>query len=130
MRPTIWCPGMSGSFGLGNSPSTKCRSVRQTAHVLTRTSSCPGPGFGVGTSRCTSAFPGFSRTIARMSTSSPASLHTQLPAIAILIVEPDAHVLRARRFRTDFLARILEIDFMFLQMRERLSQDRHVGQVE
>ncbi len=42
--PTISWPGTSGSFGSGSSPSTTCRSVRQTAQAPTAISTCPGPG--------------------------------------------------------------------------------------
>jgi hypothetical protein len=45
-------------------------------------------------------------------------------------VKPETHVLRAGAFRTNFIARIFDIDFVFLQMRERLAQDRHVGQMK
>ena len=38
MRPTISWPIISGSFGIGSSPSTTCRSVRQTPQAVTRTS--------------------------------------------------------------------------------------------
>ena len=40
--PTISWPGTSGNFGSASSPSTMCRSVRQTAHALTPIRSCPG----------------------------------------------------------------------------------------
>src|SRR5437762_10595649 len=43
------------------------RSVRQTAHALRRTSSCPVSGFGLATSSSISRCRGFSRTIARIS---------------------------------------------------------------
>jgi len=44
--PTISWPGTSGSFGSDRSPSTTCRSVRQTAQAWTRISTWPGPGDG------------------------------------------------------------------------------------
>src|SRR6476646_3307858 len=82
-RPTIWWPTTSGSFGPGsfaarqgsarscaethgNSPSTTCRSVRQTPHAETSTSTCPWPGSGSGRSAARSGFRGSSSTIARM----------------------------------------------------------------
>ena len=52
--------------------------------------------------------------------------HAQLPAITIGVMEPQAHVFRARGFRTDFVAWIFNIDVDLLQMSERLSQCRHV----
>src|SRR6185437_12990536 len=66
MTPTISCPGTMGSVGSGSSPSTTCRSVRQTAQAEMRTRSCPAPG--AGTARCSScsALPGCRNTMARM----------------------------------------------------------------
>src|SRR5436190_16976093 len=52
--------------------------------------------------------------------------HAQLPAITIGVMEPQAHVFRARGFRTDFVAWIFNIDVDLLQMSERLSQCCHV----
>ena len=46
--PTIWWPGTTGGRGIATSPSSRCRSVRQTPQAWTRTSSWPGPGDGVG----------------------------------------------------------------------------------
>ena len=48
--PTISWPGIRGSLGWVNSPSTTCRSVRQTPQARTRMSTCSGPGRGTGTS--------------------------------------------------------------------------------
>src|ERR1035438_4275053 len=39
-----------GNLRGASSPSITCRSVRQTAHAFTRTSTCPSPGSGFGTS--------------------------------------------------------------------------------
>ena len=64
-RPTIWCPGTSGSLGRSSSPSTMCRSVRQTAQAATSRSTSPGPGSGSGRSASCSGDPAASRTIAR-----------------------------------------------------------------
>ena len=52
--------------------------------------------------------------------------HAKLPAVTVGIMEPQAHVFRTRCLRTDFVARIFNIDFDGFQMRERLSQSRHV----
>src|SRR5258708_8155841 len=41
---------MTGDFFGGSSPSTTCRSVRQTPQTSTRTSISPGPGSGLGSS--------------------------------------------------------------------------------
>src|SRR5258708_38584994 len=41
---------MTGDFFGGSSPSTTCRSVRQTPQTSTRTSISPGPGSGFGSS--------------------------------------------------------------------------------
>ncbi len=49
-------PGTMGSFGLGSSPSTTCKSVRQTAQASTRTKTSPDPGRRVG--RRSSSFSG------------------------------------------------------------------------
>ena len=46
-RPTISWPGMIGSFGSGSSPSTTCRSVRQTPHAATSTRTSPRPGLRI-----------------------------------------------------------------------------------
>src|SRR5213080_2708340 len=45
-------------------------------------------------------------------------------------MEPKAHVFRSRSFWTDFVAAILNVGIDALQMRERLSQRRHVRQVK
>ena len=57
-------PGMIGKLGSVRSPSTTCRSVRQTPQAEIATCSWPGPGLGSG--RCTSlsGVPGCTRTIA------------------------------------------------------------------
>ena len=39
---------MSDGFGAVNSPSTICRSVRQTPHTDTAIRTSPGPGVGIG----------------------------------------------------------------------------------
>src|ERR1051325_11784783 len=41
------------------------------------------------------------------------ALHAQLPAIAIRIMEPNAHVLRSWSFGTNFVTRIFDIDIEF-----------------
>jgi len=46
--------------------------------------------------------------------SASASEHTQLPAITIRIVKPKTHVFRARSLRTNFVAGIFDVDFLFL----------------
>src|SRR5260221_468046 len=48
--PITWCPGTTGDRRDGNSPSTTCRSVRQTPQTLTRIKISPGPGDGLGAS--------------------------------------------------------------------------------
>ena len=67
---TISCPRTRGSFGDGSSPSTTCRSVRQTPHARTRSSTSPAAMVGTGRSAARRARPGASSSIARM------SLHT------------------------------------------------------
>ena len=59
-------PGTIGNFGCVSSPSTTCRSVRQTAQAATATSTCPGPGSGRGSAREARPWPGASSTIARI----------------------------------------------------------------
>src|SRR5881394_152573 len=57
---------MSGSFGSLSSPSTMCRSVRQTPQVATKSSTCPEPGSGSGSSASRKGSRCRSRTIARI----------------------------------------------------------------
>ena len=45
-------------------------------------------------------------------------------------MEPKAHVFRSRRFRTNFIAWVLNVGADALQMRERFSQRRNVWQME
>ncbi len=64
--PTTSWPGTIGSRRSGNSPSTTCRSVRQTPQASTRISNCPGPGAGVARSSRTSGAPILCKVIARI----------------------------------------------------------------
>ena len=48
IRPTISWPGMIGTFGSGSSPSTTCRSVRQTPQAATFTRNLARPGSLIG----------------------------------------------------------------------------------
>ena len=65
--PTISCPGTSGSFGFGSSPSTTCKSVRQTAQAATFTNTCVAAGFRRGQmSAARNGCRGVSRIIARI----------------------------------------------------------------
>ena len=45
-------------------------------------------------------------------------------------MKPEAHMPGARCFRTDLVARIFDFHLVFLEMLERLSQCRHVWQME
>src|SRR3954452_14430421 len=55
IMPTPSCPGMNGSVGLtGHSPRAAWMSVWQRPEASMRTSTCSGPGSGVGTSSMTS----------------------------------------------------------------------------
>src|SRR5438552_19067860 len=63
-------------------------------------------------------------------TSLRSAKHAKLPAVTVGIMEPQAHVFRTRCLRTDFVARIFNIDFDGFQMRERLSQSRHVREMK
>src|ERR1700730_6544265 len=65
--PTISCPGMMGERACGSSPSTTCRSVRQTPQASTFTTNCSGPGCGSPTLTNSSASCGALRTIACIS---------------------------------------------------------------
>src|SRR3954467_8856117 len=56
--------------------------------------------------------------------------HTQLPAVTVRIMEPKAHVFRARCFGTNLVARVFNIDVDGFQVRKRLSQSRHVRQMK
>src|SRR5437762_620058 len=58
------------------------------------------------------------------------ALHTQLPPIAIQVMEPKTHVRRARTLRPDFVARIFEIDSLFPQVGQRFLQCRHAREVK
>src|SRR5579883_355961 len=66
IRPTISCPGMTGSLGLDNSPSTTCKSVRQTPQAPTLILISPAPGCGSGRSSSMSGVQISFKTIARM----------------------------------------------------------------
>src|SRR5208337_684917 len=50
IRPTTWCPGITGDLLGGSSPSMTCRSVRHTPHTCTRTSTSPAAGSGFANS--------------------------------------------------------------------------------
>src|SRR3984957_16769212 len=63
-RPTISCPGMMGYLMSGNSPSSTCRSVRQTPQAETATRAWSGPGSGSGRSTKASLSPAACRIIA------------------------------------------------------------------
>ena len=65
-RPITSWPGIRGNLVAGNSPSTICKSVRQTAQAETRSSNCPGSGRGFGRLRNCRGSLGASSTIARM----------------------------------------------------------------
>ena len=45
-------------------------------------------------------------------------------------MEPEPHVLGARRFRPDLVARIFDLDIDALQMEERSAQCAHVRQMK
>ncbi len=64
-------------------------------------------------------------TRSKRSASAP-RLHRKLPAIAIGIMKPEPHILRARRLRSDLVSGIFEFYFFLLQVSERLPQRRHV----
>ena len=64
--PMISWPGVNGSVGWVNSPSTMCRSVRQTPQASTFSSNCPGPGAGRGRRSRTSGVLGARKTIDRI----------------------------------------------------------------
>ena len=49
--------GVTPAQCTGKSPSVTCRSVLQTPHASTRSSSSPGPGSGTGVARATSGCP-------------------------------------------------------------------------
>ena len=63
--PTTWWPRTSGSFGSASSPSTMCRSVRQTPQAITRDEHLAAPRLGIGDLGLHERLPGRSRTIAR-----------------------------------------------------------------
>src|SRR5947208_8955051 len=58
------------------------------------------------------------------------ALNRKLPTVTVRIVKPEAHVQRAGSFRSDFIARILQIGLDALQMIESFSQRRHVRQMK
>ena len=45
-------------------------------------------------------------------------------------MEPQAHVFRTWSFRPNFVARIFDLNFVSLQVRQRFSQRGHVRQME
>ncbi len=94
MRPTISWPGTTGSLGFGSSPSTTCRSVRQTPQAATSTTISSAAGSGSGRSRMTSGRRGSSSTIARM-TAAPAEIETA-DAVSSRHKPYDASLLKAR----------------------------------
>src|SRR3989338_8767918 len=64
--PTISCPGIRGSFGCVSSPSTMCRSVRQTAQAWTCSRISSDPQTGMARSCNSSGIPAAFRTMAFM----------------------------------------------------------------
>ena len=66
IRPTISCPGMIGDLGSGSSPSSTCKSVRQTPQASTLTRISPGPVCRSGRSVHTRRVLGLFSTIAFM----------------------------------------------------------------
>src|ERR1700733_3493316 len=63
--PTPSCPGMNGGFGLtGQSPAAAWMSVWHSPEVCIRTSTCPGPGSGTGSSLISSLAPSSGTTAA------------------------------------------------------------------
>ena len=57
-------------------------------------------------------------------------LHTEFPAVAVGVVEPETDVGRGGTLRADFVARIFDIGPDLLQVSERFSQDQQVGQMK
>src|SRR4051812_16323708 len=62
---TIWWPRMRGGAATGTSPSSRCRSVRQTPQASTRRRSWPAAGRGGSRWTARSGRPTSSKTIAR-----------------------------------------------------------------
>src|SRR5947199_6686589 len=58
------------------------------------------------------------------------ALNRKLRTVTVRIVEPEAHVRRAGPFRSDFIARIVQISLDALQVIEYFSQRRHVRQLK
>ena len=58
------------------------------------------------------------------------ALDGKLPAIAVGVMKPYAHVRGAGSLRADFVARIFYLDLVLLQVLERSSQRGHVGQMK
>src|ERR1700733_1881124 len=69
IQPTISWPRMIGRRGSGSSPSTTCKSVRQTPQAETLTRISPGPGFRSARSLHSNAVLSFLSTIACMAAS-------------------------------------------------------------
>src|ERR1035437_3453407 len=67
---------MTSSFGLGSSPSTTCKSVRQTPQAATLTRISPGPGCRSASSVHSSGDRGLFSTIACISFSRFGRLHS------------------------------------------------------
>ena len=77
------------------------RSVRQTPHARTKSTSCPGPGSGSGRSAGRSGVPAASSTIARMSQQSPRQG---------IVGTVDEHAITYRRLAATELSRVGDID--------------------
>src|SRR5437763_13096567 len=74
--------------------------------------------------------PAHSLPIPSLTVYSAATLHAEFPTIAIGIVKPETHVRRTRSFRTNLVTRILNLDLVLFQVREHLSQDRHIRKMK
>jgi hypothetical protein len=74
--------------------------------------------------------PTHSLPVASLTVYSAASLHAEFPAVTVGVVKPKSHVRRTWPFRTNLVTRIFDFDFVFFQMRQRFSQDRHIGQMK
>src|ERR1700677_4211740 len=84
---------MRGGEAISTSPSSRCRSVRQTPHACTRSSSCPGPGWGIVRCSARSGRPTPSNTIARV-----VALGVACAIVAAVNHEPAQNVMPALYF--------------------------------
>src|SRR6185295_17877665 len=100
----------------GSSPSTTCRSVRQTPHAWTRTTSCPGPGCGSATSAYSSGVRGERSTIACTTTGSSDSKAASMPQHAFAVQIAAAAVRVVTRLQRPIRVAVEDLPELFFRV--------------